>query len=167
MKLFRNIEELMKEDMLNGPIPVGRDVKGMSQALISPSGNKILTTRYNIGFTSNLTNIELGYLGSFFKENEIGLALYRECGFFFTNTQRMTINKEKLINLTANEESSIAWVGLVRYAWENGIGLASVDTYLEGFEVKIYRKGQKIKKTFLKKVPNTMVEKFFLRRHFS
>ena len=151
MKLFENTEEKMKEAMLSYPTPLGRDIKKRIPELINPPGASLLAIRYNTGNASNLTDIELNYLEASLKDLGIGLALCKDCGYFIVDPLKMKMDEEKLTNLTANEESTIAWVGLVRNAWDNGIAIASVDNYLEGFELKVYFKTQKLKKIFLKK----------------
>lgn len=153
-KLGKSTEDKMKEAMVFGTLPEGVVVKTTFEKLIAGMSEDFSMIQYRMNIYTTPPMEELTLLKIGLSKLGIGLALYEDANFFFISRSKIMPIKDQLQSAFHNldDQSSIAWVVLVKFAWQNGITLAGVKYFREGFEVKIFIKDQKPKQTFIKTI---------------
>jgi hypothetical protein len=149
LKLFKNTEEKMREQMISYESPIGGPLKS---ALESINPDQFVMVQYDIKKMNICPPAELMFLKETLRGfKDIGVFLFMEPAVFFINRPLIAAIKDQVIQMSNSESSSMGWVALIKLAWISGIPVAAVYRYLEGFEIKIFIKDQKERKKFIQK----------------
>ena len=150
-KLFKSNEDKMKEAMIFGISPEGWAVKTSIEKLFYGLSEDFSMVQYRqIPYSTPPLN-ELILLKVGLGMEGIGIAYYEDGGYFFISRSKLLPIKEKLLSALArtDDTSSIAWLALIKLAWENGVPLAGIKYFREGFEAAIFIKDQNPRKKFV------------------
>lgn len=151
LKIGKTAEDKMKETMIYGTLPEGVVVKNTFEKLVAGMGDELSMIQFRMNHYTTPPMEELMLLKTELIKLGVGLVLYEEANIFFISRSRIMPIKDRLQSAIVNldDQSSIAWVVLVKFAWQNGIPLAGVKYFREGFEVKTFIKDQKPRQTFI------------------
>jgi len=151
LKIGKSTEDKMKEAVIYGTLPEGVVVKGAFEKLIAGMGDEFSMIQFRMNYYTTPPMEELMLLKTALSKMGVGLVLYEEANIFFMSRSKIMPIKDQLQSALSNldDQSSIAWVVVTKLAWQNGIPLAGVKYFREGFEVKIFIKDKKPKQTFI------------------
>jgi hypothetical protein len=150
--LFKSPEDKMKEAMIFGSTPLGKDIKTMMDKVSPSSTESFYMASYTTLSPYNLVSNEILFLKDDLEHMNLGLAICQEAWLFFADLKKVTKYEANIRSNLLKEEYmkiGIPWVALVRLFWEDGIPMANLKVNSNGFEVHTYTLDGKSKKLFI------------------